>query len=154
MSIRLINAILKLPVIAMVVVLYIHYFFPQSWGFYTIKSNLPLYNIYVVRNGIVDKTPLIRNNFSYGMGISRKGKILYSELYDIANKNLPWKHLNKDSLRFYTLYDKYTPIAAGREPPNFKGQFLITKTSRPSFLDLKNGEQFHPSVQYILANIR
>src|SRR5258706_14218158 len=90
---------IKLSVVMVVVILYIHYFFPQSWGFYTIESKQPLYNIYMVHSGIADKEPFLKNNLSYGMGISLKGRMLYNEIYNIVdNNNLPWKPLIEDSL--------------------------------------------------------
>jgi len=136
------------------VVLYIHYFIPQSWGFYTIEANVPLYNIYKVHNGIADKTTLIKNNMSFGMGMSRKGKILFDELYKIINKDLPWKSLNEDSISYITHNNKYTLIPNPSKDGTLNGNFLITKTDRPSYLNLKNDEKFHPAKQYILVDIR
>lgn len=109
----------------------------------------------MVHNGIADKEPFLKNNMSYGMGISLKGKILYNELYRITNnKNLPWKLLIEDSLNYITQHENYILISTGSEYATFRGNFLITKTERPSYLILKNGEGFHPSKQYILAGIR
>lgn len=155
MFFKTIFTITRLLAVAMVVVLYIHYFFPQSWGFYTIESNIPLYNIYPVHNGIADKSPLIKNNMSYGMGISMKGKILYNELYSIINnKNLPWKILKADSLNNIARDGGYIVISTGTENNIFSGKFLITKTGRPTYLTLTHSENIHALKQYILADIR
>ena len=146
---------IKLFVIALVAILYIHYFIPQSWGFYTIEPRQPLYNIYIIRNGIADKTALIKNNISYGMGISLKGKMLYTELYSIiGNKGLVWKPLIDDSLDYITQHGNYTLISSAIGLTAFKGKFLVTKTNRPSYLMLKKGEWFNSLRQYVLADIR
>jgi hypothetical protein len=108
MILKSVFTIIKLLLTVMVVILYIHYFFPQSWGFYTIEPKQPLYDIYVIHDGMADKKSLIKNNISYGMGISIKGKILFNELYGIVNKNLPWKQLIEDSLNYITTHETYT----------------------------------------------
>lgn len=92
---------------------------------------------------------------SYGMGVSWKGKILFTDLYDIAkNKNLPWRPLIEDSLDYITQDENYILISTGSKYAAFKGKFLITKTSRPSYEMIKEGGRFHPLTQYILADIR
>ena len=92
---------------------------------------------------------------SYGMGVSLKGKILYSELYKIIKNNtLPWKPLIEDSLNYITRYENYILISTDSEYGSFKGNYIITKTERPSYLMLKNGKQLHPVTQYVLADIR
>jgi len=155
MFLKSIFTIVKLSVVVMVVILYIHYFFPQSWGFYTIEAKQPLYNIYMVHNGIADKEPFLKNNFSYGMGISLKGRMLYNKLYGIIdNKNLTWKTLIEDSLNYITQHGNYISLSGSSEYAALRGNFLITKTDRPSYLMLKSGGQFHASKQYILADIR
>lgn len=147
------SAIIKLFITSVVVILYIHYFLPQNWPFYTAEPNIPLYNIYRVQNGIADKSPLIKNNMSYGMGISRKGKILLTELYSIIeNNDLPWKLLNQDSLIIQ--HNNYIVLERAGENATFRGNFLITKTNRPSYLNLVSGELFLPAKRYILADIR
>ena len=154
-SLKFLSAIIKLFITVAVIILYIHYFFPQSWGFYTIEPKQPLYNIYRIHNGIVDKRQLIRNNMSYGMGVSWKGKILYNELYKIVgNKDLNWKVLNEDSVDYITRHSKFMTINGDNEYKNYRGRFLITKTSRPSYLNLKTGGKFYFPKQYILADIR
>lgn len=146
--------IVRIVSIATVIVAFFHYFIPQSWGFYTIQANHPIYNIYTINNGVVEKDPVLKNNFTYGMGISKKGKILYGELYSIINKKIEWKFLNEDSLNFLIHYGEYGNIPADHEYPDFKGDFLIIKTARPHYLDLKNKEHLHSSRQYVLAHIR
>jgi hypothetical protein len=154
-SLKVSSSIIKLFITVGVIILYIHYFFPQSWGFYTLEPKQPLYNIYIVHNGILNEKQLIRNNLSYGMGISMKGRILFSELYMIIdNKNLLWRPLIEDSLNYIIKHGNYISISTGNEYSAFKGNFLITKTVRPSYSDLKNGKKFYSSKYYILTNIR
>jgi hypothetical protein len=89
------------------------------------------------------------------MGMSRKGKILFDELYGIVdNKNLPWKLLNEDSLNYLTRHNTFTLLSGFSKNAIFKGLFLITKTDRPSYNILRTGENSRPSQQYILADIR
>ncbi len=153
--IKIFDTIIKLFATAAVTILYIHYFLPQSWGFYTIESKVPLYDMHMVRNGVADKKSFFNNNLSYGMGISRKGKILYNELYGIINNtSLRWKPLVNDSLNYITHYGKYIPISPGSEYNTLRGTFIITQTDRPSYLFLKTGKRFHASAQYILVEIR
>ncbi|MEO6328975.1 MAG: hypothetical protein ABIO55_08585 [Ginsengibacter sp.] len=155
MLVKSIFTIIRFPVVAVVVILYVHYFFPQSWGFYTTEARLPLYNIYNVHSGITDKIPFLKVNMSYGMGISLKGRIIYNELYSIIDKdNLPWKDLAQDSLNYITQHGNYILTSTGSEYAALRGNFLITKTNRPSYLMLKKGEKFHQLRQYILVNIR
>jgi hypothetical protein len=155
LSLKFFSVIIKLFITTVVIVLYLHYFIPQSWGFYTIESNIPLYNIYKVHNGIADKVPLIKNNMSYGMGMSREGKILFDELYGIVNnKNLTWKVLIEDSLNSLTLHNKFTRLSSLGKDVTFKGFFLVTKAYRPSYNILRSGEKFRPSQQYIMVEIR
>ena len=70
-----IPAIIKLPVIVVVVILYIHYFLPQNWGYFAMKPAKTFFNVYRVHDGIVQKKPLIPNNMSFGMGVSRNGRV-------------------------------------------------------------------------------
>src|SRR5258706_10192000 len=116
MFLKSVFTIIKLSLVVMVVVLYIHYFFRQSWGFYTIESKQPLYNIYMVHNGIADKERFLKNNLSYGMGISLKGRMIYKELYNIIdNKNVSWKPLIEDSLNYITQYGNYILLSRSSE---------------------------------------
>jgi hypothetical protein len=155
LSLKFFSSLVKLFITAAVIVLYLHYFIPQSWGFYTIDSNIQLYSIYEVHNGIADKVPLIKNNMSYGMGMSRKGKVLFDELYIIiSNRDLPWKRLNKDSLGYITQHENHISLYNFNKESALRGIYLITKTDRPSYEILKNGQQFIPSEQYILTDIR
>ena len=109
----------------------------------------------MVHNGIADKERFLKNNLSYGMGISLKGRMIYKELYNIIdNKNVSWKPLIEDSLNYITQYGNYILLSRSSEYYALRGNFLITKTDRPSYLMLKSGEQFHPSKQYILVDIR
>ena len=111
-SLKFFSAIIKLFITTGVIILYIYYFFLQSWGFYTTESKQPLYNLYMVHNGIADKEPFPKNNLSYGMGISLNGRILYNELYSIIdNKNIPWKPLIEDSLNYITKDGNYISLS-------------------------------------------
>jgi len=155
MLLKSILAILKLIVVAVVVILYIHYFIPQSWGFYTSDPTTPLISIYRVHNGFADREPYLKNNMSYGMGVSWKGKVLYSELYKmVSNKSLSWKVLVDDSLTCITQHGNYSSITADSEYKNIIGRFLIIKTERPSYSELKNRKRNPLSKQYVLADIR
>ena len=155
MVLRSIFTFIKLLMVTMVVILYIHYFIPQSWGFYTVEPKQSLFNIYTVHNKIVDKKSLIKNNLSYGMGVSRKGVSLYHQLQKIiSNNNITWKLLNNDSLNYIIQQGKFATLAKATKGDAFEGFFLITKTSRPSYSDLKSGKRFQPLTQYVLADIR
>ena len=89
------------------------------------------------------------------MGVSLKGRILYKELYRMINSgNLVWKPLIEDSLNHITERGNYILISIGGEYNTLKGNFLITKTDRPSYSTLKSGGQFHPLKEYILVNTR
>ena len=79
-SVKFLSAVTKLSITACTVILYLHYFIPQSWGFFTIEPIQPLLNAYTVHNGVINNKSLIANNMSYGMGISRKGIILFNGL--------------------------------------------------------------------------
>src|SRR4026207_1972933 len=82
-----ISAVIKLTVIVGVVILYIHYFLPQNWGYFVTKPVQTFFNVYRVHNQTVQNSPLIPNNMSFGMGISRKGRVYYKELIKIVNHN-------------------------------------------------------------------
>ena len=75
-AIRIGKILLILPVI----ILYIHYFFPQRWGFFILKPRSAGINIYPIHDGKAIKDKGIRNNVSYGLGISRQGRFYYKEL--------------------------------------------------------------------------
>lgn len=154
MALKPVVIIIKLSLTAMVVILYIHYFIPQSWGFFTLESKQPLYNIYTVHNGVADKKPFLKNNFGYGMGISMKGKIIYSELYNIINKNLVWKPLIEDSINYITQHGNYIILSTVSEYAALRGNFLITKADRPSYIMIKSGRKLHLQKQYVLVDIR
>lgn len=145
----------RLLITMVVIYLYIHYFFPQSWGFYTVYPNVPLYDIYSIQNGKLNRTPLLGNNLSYGMGISRKGKLLYSEIYYIIiKKGLIWKPLIEDSINNIVARGNYISISTTNKSIIPKGKFLITQINRPTYLNLKKGELFQPLKQYILIDVR
>jgi hypothetical protein len=153
-SFKFFKTLIKIGVTTAVVILYIHYFFPQSWGFYTVEAKHPLYNIYKIYNGVVDKEPYLKNNMSYGMGISQKGRVIYNEVYSIIDKNLPWRPVIEDSIDYEIKHEKYSKISTGSEYAALVGKFLITRADRPSYLILKGAKKFHPSKKYILVDIR
>ncbi len=70
----------KISVILVVASLYIHYFLPQNWGYFVKKPAQSFFNVYRVHNGAIQNSALIDNNMSYGIGISRKGRVYYKEL--------------------------------------------------------------------------
>jgi len=156
MTLKFFSTTIKLVITSVVVVLYIHYFFPQSWGYFTIEPRQPIINVYAVRGGTVSTTSFIATNMSYGMGVSRKGKILFNELRRLlnANKNMAWKPLNKASISSITQRENYNIITTGNKSNLFYGKFLIIKSDRPSGTILKNHRKFIPKEQYILAEIK
>jgi Sporulation delaying protein SdpA len=146
--------IAKLLWIVPVIILYIHYFFPQNWGFFLVKPREPMINIYRVENGISNNKPLIQNNMSYGIGISRKGRVLFKELSKLINdnKSLLWKPLYEDSLSNVIKYGNFIFIPGNSH--FYKGKFLITKAEQLPDSSIKSGAGFNPSRQYILGEIR
>ena len=154
-SVKFLSAVTKLSITACTVILYLHYFIPQSWGFFTIEPIQPLLNAYTVHKGVINNKSLIANNMSYGMGISRKGIILFNGLVKLieSNKNLVWKPLNEDSIYYITQHKIFIKITANNNISFYKGKFLFTKTGRPSYTVLKTKEKFVPFKQYILADI-
>src|SRR5450432_191959 len=125
MFLRSIFTISRFLLIAMVVILYIHYFFPQSWGFFTIPPRQPLIDAYVVRNGVADKKRFFTNNMNYGMGICRKGIVIYTALIKLIrqNKNLVWEPLHDDSLLYLTKHGRYVSVFTGDPQGIYKGKF-------------------------------
>jgi len=111
-------------------------------------------NIYRVENGIANNKPLIQNNMSYGIGISRKGRVLFKELAKLINdnKNLSWKPLDEDSLSNVIKYGNFIFISGNSH--FYKGKFLITKAEQLSDSSIKSGAGFNPARQYILGEIR
>ena len=155
-SLKFFSALIKIFITVAVVILYIHYFLPQSWGFFTVEPRQPLITVYAVHNTIVDKKSFLANNMSYGMGVSRKGKILFDQLFRLlnTNKNLVWKTFNEDSLFYITQNEPYTVVSTGNKNSAYRGKFLFTKTDRPSDTVLRNRQKFVQAKQYILADIR
>src|SRR5688572_30188575 len=122
-------SIIKFPVIVGVVILYIHYFLPQSWGYFVVKPVQTFFNVYGVHHGIVQTTPLIPNNMSFGMGISRKGRVYYKELIKILNdnKHIPWKSLPEGEFSLLSLAD-YDTLYIDNAKRFFTGKMLITSS--------------------------
>jgi len=151
-TIRSVLLFAKLLLIVPVIILYIHYFFPQNWGFFIVKPREPLYNIYRVENGNADHRSIIKNNMSYGIGISREGRILYRELSKLIkdNSNLLWKPYDADSIS--RLIKNGNFILLSGEPHFFKGKFLITKEEQA--YSSKNRLRAIPLSQYILGETR
>ena len=147
---------IKILITVLTVIVYFHYFRHQSWGYFTIDPKKPLINIYAVTEGILSHEPVIKNNMSYGMGISRKGIILYNELANIVstNKNLVWKKLNEDSLSFIVTAAKDVSLINHDDLKIGKGRFLITKTERVPFQMIDAKKKFIPTAYYTLTDIR
>jgi len=157
MVLKSVFIIIKLLLTVIVVVLYIHYFFPQSWGYFTKEPLQPLITVYKIDNSIADKEPFLLNNMSYGMGVSRRGKILFNQLMKLlnANKNFKWLPLREDSLSYITQHGTYTLALLNSNNNNIcPGKFVIIKTERPTSTVLINRKKFVPAKQYTLADIR
>ena len=150
---KIFRAVAQVVVIALMAFLYIHYFSYQSWGYFTIEPRQPLFNIYALDKNVPGKM-VIKNNASYGMGLSRKGIILFNELSQIisTDKNLVWKKYQGDSLQHLDMSDvsiiNYDNLRVGR------GIFLITKTERATFEVIRNNWNFIPESYYALINIK
>lgn len=156
MLLRLVFTISRFVVIAVIVVLYIHYFYPQSWGFFTIKPNQPVIDAYVIHDGVADKEKFFSNNMNYGMGICRKGIVLYTALRKLIDKNkkgLEWITLNEDSIAYITQHGIYTSLNSDAGGI-YKGRFLFIKTERPFESAIINREKFPAVKKYILADVR
>ena len=149
-------SVIKIFITALTVIVYIHYFYHQSWGYFTIDPKQPLINIYAVNDGALSNEPVIKNNMSYGMGISRKGIILYNELAKLisTNKNLVWKKLNEDSLLYIVKSGKDIGLISNDDLSIGKGRFILTKTERVPFQTIKGGKKFIPAQYYTLTDIR
>ncbi len=155
MLLRSIFAISRFFVIAVIVVLYIHYFYPQSWGFFTIKPKQPIIDAYIIHDGVADTERFFSNNMNYGMGICRKGIVLYTALRRLIdkNKNLEWKTLKEDSITYISQHGTYTSILCDADSI-YKGRFLFIKTERPSDTTIINHEKVVAVKKYILADVR
>jgi len=147
------RAMARFVAIALMAFLYLHYFSHQSWGYFTVEPRQPLFNIYTLNKNVPGKT-VIKNNASYGMGVSRKGIILFNELSEIIsrNKNLVWKKYKGDSLQHIDMNDvsivNYDDLRVGR------GVFFITRTERATFTAIRNNTNFIPESYYALVDIK
>jgi hypothetical protein len=150
------NFSLKILITVFTLVVYLHYFRHQSWGYFTIDPKTPLINIYSINEGTLSKEPVLKNNMSYGMGLSRKGIFLYNNLAKIitTNKNLAWKKLNEDSLPSIVKSDKDVSVIANDDLNIGRGRFLLTKTDRVPFQTIKATKEFIPAAYYTLTDIR
>ena len=148
-----ISAIIKLPVIVVVVILYIHYFLPQNWGYFAMKPAQTFFNVYRVHNGVVQNGPLIPNNMSFGMGISRKGRVYAKELIKILNynKHIPWKPLYEGSFSFLSQDMDYDTLYIDNAKSFFTGKLLITISERLSDTMILKHKSIPVAKQYILA---
>ena len=149
-AIRIGKILLILPVI----ILYIHYFFPQRWGFFILKPRSAGLNIYPIHAGKAENNSIVHNNMSYGIGISRKGRYLYKELSRLIdeNKSLSWQPF-PDSQTIPVNGSTYTQIPLNRygfEP----GKYLLTKTQTVPDSFLINNKKIISARQYSLAEIR
>ena len=156
MTSKFIFAITKATIITSVVILYIHYYNHQSWGFFTIEPKQPIVEAYKIQNGIADKERVFSNNTNYGLGMCRKGIVLYTALRKLTDKNkdLEWKPLDEDSITSITKHGKYVNISTKALEGIYKGKFLITKTERPSDSTIINHQKFVALKKYILADVR
>jgi len=157
MVLKSVFIITKLLLTVIVVILYIHYFFPQTWGYFTKEPLQPLITVYKIDSSVTGKEPFLMNNMSYGMGVSRKGKILFNQLMKLLNtdKNFKWLPFNDDSLSYITQHGNYTLALIDNNDNNIiPGKFVVIKTDRPTSAILKNQEKFVPRKQYTLADIR
>ena len=133
-----------------------HYFRHQSWGYFTIDPKQPLINIYAVSTtGVLSRDPVLKNNMSYGMGVSREGIFLYNKLADViaSNKSLVWKKLNGDSLSFLVNTDRDIGTINYNDCNIGRGRFVITKTDRQRFGAIGKKNDF-PVIYYSLTDIR
>ena len=153
---KLLPILIKLLITALVVILYIHYFFPQSWGYFTIEPRQDMIEVYKIQNGTVGKRPFLLNNMSYGMGISRKGKISFDQLIRLlnANTNLEWRPLRRDSLQHSIKNGPYNLITAENKYGVYRGKFLFIKTDRPAREVLKDNRKFVPTKQFLLVDVK
>ncbi len=149
----LISAATTISVIVVVVSLYIHYFLPQNWGYFAMKPAQTFYQVYSVQNGVIQNKPIIHNNMSFGMGISRKGRVYYKELIKILNNNkhIPWKPLEKGSIPFLSQGADYDTLYIDNSKSFFTGKLLITSSQRPSDTMLLNHKSMPLAKQFILA---
>ncbi|MBA2563347.1 MAG: hypothetical protein H0V14_10650 [Chitinophagaceae bacterium] len=148
-----VSAIIKISVIVAVVILYLHYFLPQNWGYFAMKPAQTFYQVYSVQNGVIQNKPIIHNNMSFGMGISRKGRVYYKELIKILNNNkhIPWKPLEKGSIPFLSQGADYDTLYIDNSKSFFTGKLLITSSQRPSDTMLLNHKSMPLAKQFILA---
>lgn len=155
MLLRSIFSGVRICLVATVIALYIHYFIPQSWGFFTIEPRQALMDAYRIHDdGIVDKQRVFSSNVNYGMGISRKGIVLFTALFTLIDKkNLQWRILNEDSLAYLAKHGTYVRMN-GDAQGIYKGKFLITKIDRPPDSVIVKGDKFPAVKQYILADVR
>lgn len=144
----------KLVLSSAVLVLYLHYFLPQNWGYFVTKPSSVFYNVYRIDKGIAQSTPLINNNMNFGMGISRRGRLLYKTLIETiaSSKNVVWKPLPKPQNSFL-LPDSFDTIYIDKEKNFFTGPVLITSSVWPSDSTIQSKKPIQVVQQYILAFI-
>lgn len=147
---------LKIFITAFTLFLYFHYFYHQTWGYFTTNPVQPLINIYAIEQDTISDKPLLKNNMSYGMGISRKGLILYDQLSKlVSNKQrLVWQKLDKDSLACIPKSGKNIAVISSDELGIGQGRFLLTKTERVTFQTASEKKNFTPVEYYVLTEIR
>jgi hypothetical protein len=141
----------KLALLAPVIIFYFHYFFPQNWGFFTVKPSQPMLRIYEVSGGIIHP---MYNNMSYGMGISRKGRITYHQLSTLSkrNINLTWRTFSTDSILHTNSLHNFDLIPVGKKL-SIKGKYIIVKEQlSKSSLNSKTLQTV--PLEYTVAEIR
>ena len=148
--------IIKIFITGLTIILYFHYFHRQSWGYFTIEPRQPLINIYPINEGVLSNEPAIKNYMSYGMGISRRGIILYNQWAKIitTDKNLVWKKLNADSLASIIKNEKDISLINFDDLGIGKGRFMLTKAETVPFETIKKNKEFIPSQFYTITEIR
>lgn len=147
----------KMLITALTLIIYFHYFNHQSWGYFTINPKQPLINIYTVsRGGTVSKDPALKNNMSYGMGISRKGIFLYNKLADIiaGDKDLVWKKWNQDSLLSLAKTANNIPVINYSDFNIGRGRFIITKTGRIPFDAINEKKKDIVPIVFTIIDVR
>jgi len=115
----------KLALIVPVIILYIHFFFPQNWGFFTVKPSQPVLKIYEVSDRYIH---LMHNNLSFGMGTSRKGRMIYHQLTTLSkrNINLTWRPFITDSIFQGNTNENFSQVNGGKKL-SIKGKFILIK---------------------------
>jgi hypothetical protein len=140
----------RLLVILPVIIFYFHYFFPQNWGYFAIKPRGPVVNVFRVNDNNISNESLLKNNMSYGLGMARRGRVLYHELTRLVDHGgLAWKPFIKDSLLQIITTENFNMIESKYLLP--KGKLLIIKENPDRSSMNKNSVS---AAQYSLVETR